>query len=168
VRDLVGFVLALCALSAMACDRAPAPARVAEGAPSPAEAEAPRAPRPPPLYDAQGRLLPSTTRIAGLTLPRGLEPLRATETEHVYRTDVPIDRLLAYFGPRLFTARVDPIAGGATYRRARPTEARGGEVFLDVSILPASDGGARVHVYELPPPPIDAERDVDPDYRNLD
>jgi hypothetical protein len=108
------------------------------------------------LFDGDGRLLPSDRRVAGLTLPRGLDTVRESRREHVYETDVPVAKVLAYFGPRLFTVRIDRAGSGAVYRRARPLEARGGIVHLDVSVLPAGDGRTRVHVHELPPPPSNA------------
>jgi hypothetical protein len=142
---------------------APAPEEIAAAPDGPsAETSA------PPLYDPDGHLLPSTTKVAGLTLPRGLEPSRSTDGEHVFRSEVPLQKVLAYFGPRLFTARVDRIGGGAVYRHARPTEARGGAVDLDVSILPTSEGHTRIHIYELAAPPIRGAEEVTPGFGRLD
>jgi hypothetical protein len=137
------------------------------------EASTPRSatvmPRIAPVRDARGRLLPSDVQVAGLTLPRGLEAVREEGGEHVYRSEESIDALLAYFGPRLFTARVEAVGTGAIYRHARPTEVPDAPVFLDVSVLPASGNGSRVHVYELPTEAEGRGRPARaPDYRMLD
>ena len=130
---------------------------------SPTAAPAPSAPvtaAPPaelPLFDEHGRLLPSELRVAGLTLPRGLRERPAPRREYVYETDVPVDKVLAYFGPRLFTPHVDRVGHGAIYRQAKPLEERGVALSLDVSVLPTSHGGSRIHIHDLPPPPIEGE-----------
>ncbi len=100
------------------------------------------------LYGSDGRLLPSGRKVVGLTLPRGLETLREDDGEYSYTTDVPITKVLEYFGPRLFTAQVDRVGTGAVYRAARPLEARGGVVLMDVSIL-AGSSGTRVTLKEI-------------------
>jgi hypothetical protein len=114
-------------------------------------------PEPPPpaeaLYDAEGNLLPSDVVVAGLALPRGLEerPVHGAR-RHVYRTDVPLTKVQAYFGQRLITGQVDRIGDAAIFRRAVPSGVRGGVVHLDVGIHPIPRGGTRVEIDELPPP----------------
>ncbi len=90
--------------------------------------------------------------IAGLPLPRGLEPILNEGREHVYRTKVPLEKLQRYFGPRLLTGRVEPLGGGVVYRGARPRDARGGVVPLDVKLVPGA-AGTRVEIIEVPPEP---------------
>lgn len=110
--------------------------------------------RAEPLYDANGELLPSSDVVVGLTLPRGMtERPVAGDRRHVYVTPVPLEKVQAYFGPRLITGQVDRIGAGAVFRRAAPREARGGIVSLDVGIYPVPRGGTRVEIYELPPVP---------------
>jgi hypothetical protein len=126
----------------------------------PASAEQPRgaapgAPPPEPTMGADGALLPSNEKVAGLTLPRGLEPVHEADGTHRYTTSAPIEKVLAYFGPRLFTAEVERVGDGAIYRHARPLEARGSVVLLDVSVLGTSRGQVRVEVREAPPPPAE-------------
>lgn len=113
------------------------------------------APVQAPLYDAQGVPLPSDAVVAGLRLPVGLEEQAAgNERRHVYASaEIPAPALLRYFGPRLNTVEVERTGARVVYRNARPRDARGGEVRLDVTIQPASRGGARVEVFERPPPP---------------
>ncbi|MEM6958249.1 MAG: hypothetical protein AAF411_01105 [Myxococcota bacterium] len=104
------------------------------------------------LYDEEGNLRESDETVAGLVLPRGLELTREAERTHIYSTPVPRDKLLAYFGPRLFTGAVDAIGDGAIYRGARVNGARGSEVRLDVSVL-RTGARTRVEITELPPMP---------------
>ena len=105
------------------------------------------------LYDAEGHLRESEDVVAGLTLPRGLELTRETERRHVYSSSVPPAKLLAYFGPRLFTGAVDAIGEGAVFRGATVQGATGSAVRLDVSILEMGTS-ARIEVHELPPIPV--------------
>lgn len=112
------------------------------------------------LYDAEGRLRESEDTVAGLVLPRGLEVTRENERRHIYRSTVPRPKLVAYFGPRLFTGAVDPIGTGAVFRGATVQGVVGSAVRLDVSIL-QTGATTRVEIYELPPipenPPSPAE-----------
>lgn len=116
-------------------------------------------PRPQPRrdnrYGPDGELLESDEVVAGLVLPRGLEPVLRTERRHLFTSRVPLEKMLAYFGPRLNTAEVEREGHSAVYRRATPIGARGGLVKLDVAIRPSSAGGTRVEISEIPPPPVD-------------
>lgn len=105
------------------------------------------------LFDVDGRLRPSDERVAGFTLPRGLDALELDRPrEHHYLApDVDVDDLVAYLGPRLVTGAVDRVGGGATFREAVPREVRSGAVRLDVSAHPSPRGGSRLTIVELPP-----------------
>ncbi|MGE0785018.1 MAG: hypothetical protein AB7S26_04965 [Sandaracinaceae bacterium] len=109
-----------------------------------------------PIYDAEGLVRESDVVMAGLRLPRGLEPVegRPGDRRHVYRSVVPRQKLLQYFGPRLTTVDIRHEGSMVTYRDARPRDARGGVVLLDVSIEPSSERGTAslVTIYERPPP----------------
>jgi len=107
------------------------------------------------LYDEEGRLREGDEVIVGLTMPRGLDKQedRSGERRHVYFTNVPIEKVVAYFGPRLFTGTVDRVGDGAIYRGARPVNITENVVKLDVSVLPAGSR-LRVEVVELPPMPV--------------
>lgn len=114
------------------------------------------------FYDAEGNLREGDEVIVGLTMPRGLTPQeRPEERKHVYYTSIPIEKVVAYFGPRLFTGSVDRVGDGAIYRAARPVGVTENVVRLDVSVLKAGLR-TRVEVVELPPmpasPPSPAER----------
>jgi len=113
---------------------------------------APAAPRREPMFGGDGQLLESEEVIAGLTLPRGLEPSLTEERRHVYLSHVPIHSLKQYFGQRLVTGEVDAVQDGAIYRNAVPRDARGGVVRLEVSILPVSRHETRIEVVEIRPP----------------
>jgi len=106
------------------------------------------------LYGPDGVPLPSDTDVAGLPLPRGLELSREDDRNHVYFTEVPLTKVQQYFGPRLQTMEVERIGAGVIYKAAVPKGVRGGQVKMDVSILPASGGRTRVEVAELPPAPV--------------
>lgn len=116
----------------------------------------PRSREADPIYDENGVPRESEVRVAGLTLPRGLteiEELRG-DRRHVYASVVPREPLLRYFGPRLNTLDIRHSGAQVTYREARPREARGGVVLLDVAIRPSSARGeeTRVEILERPPP----------------
>lgn len=107
------------------------------------------------LYDADGVPLESDQRVAGLVLPRGLTPIAALEADrrHVYQSEIPPERLLRYFGPRLITVDVERRGEAVIYHDAEPRGVRGGVVKLDVTIEPSSRSPSRVEIVELPPPP---------------
>lgn len=111
-----------------------------------------RALREEKIFGPKGELLESTTRIAGLVLPKGLTKIRETKRDHVFHIRATLTHTINYFGPRLTTGKVEQVAQGIIYREAVARGARGGIVKLDVSILPMVDG-ARVEVVELPPVP---------------
>lgn len=110
----------------------------------------------PPLYNAQGQVLPSEDRIAGLVLPRGLTEVRKTERKRVFRSEVPIRKLLEYFGPKLFTGTVERVGPGAVYRKATVQGVLRSSIKLDVAVLEIGEGLTRVSVKEIPPPPRSA------------
>lgn len=139
-----------------ACGDGEAPSLPEEVAPPPAIERPPPPGQPDPLYDDEGQLLESSTRVAGLVLPRGLETVVDEERRHVYRTDVPIAKVQQYFGVRLVTGQVDTRPNGSvTYVDALPRGVRGGEVRLDVTIDPVVGSGTRVEVRERLPAPVD-------------
>ncbi|MBX3269711.1 MAG: hypothetical protein KF729_05595 [Sandaracinaceae bacterium] len=128
---------------------------------------------PPPereretLYDAEGRLRESDTVVAGLRLPRGLEPdrLLSKGRRHVYHSDVPPQKLVQYFGPRLLTLQIDHEGDRVRYVDAAPTGVRGGVVKLDVTIEPTSARPSLVEVFERPPPPVAGARTSEEEVR---
>lgn len=132
--------------------------RDAEGTPSEVLPAVDVAPAPhlesESIFDEDGDLRASDERVAGLTLPMGLEE-NASDDErlHTYFSEAPIPALLRYFGPRLTTGTVDALAGGgAAYRAAIPREVTGGAVRLDVSIMPVPQH-VLVEIRELMPEP---------------
>ncbi len=103
------------------------------------------------LYDAEGNLRESDEVVAGLRLPRGLQLDHEEERRHVYQTHVPIGKVVAYFGPRLFTGLVDRIGDGAVYRGATVVGVENAPR-MEVSIL-QTGSSVRVEIVELPPMP---------------
>ena len=151
-----GMRIAVCIAAALTAACSGPPPSV-DGVDQPLPEPPPPRPAPvqPPLYDAEGVPLPSDEVVAGLQLPVGLEeqPVGG-DRRHLYASaEIPAPALLRYFGPRLNTVEVERTGARVVYRNARPRDARGGEVRLDVTIQPASHGGARVEIFERPPPP---------------
>lgn len=107
------------------------------------------------FFDADGHLREGDEVIVGLTMPRGLDKQeeRSRDRRHIYFTSVPIEKVVAYFGPRLFTGTVDRVGDGAIYRGARPVNVTENVVRLEVSVL-AAGSRTRVEVVELPPMPV--------------
>lgn len=93
---------------------------------------------PPPLYDAEGNLLPSGQSIAWLELPRGLELQRQERNRHIYLSKQPLGRLQRFFGPRVLTGEITSVGEGTIYRAAKSPRGEGPQ--MDVSILPSSRG----------------------------
>ena len=78
------------------------------------------------LHDDQGRLLPSTTKIAGLLLPRGLKPLYIEEYEWEYEGDVNLARLEEYLREHLVVHAVHhPNKHRTDFTRATPKDTPG-------------------------------------------
>lgn len=146
------FVLAaLAALSLCACgddDDGGGARRAAERPASPQPADL-----PPPLYDAHGALVPSGEVVSGVPLPRGLELVSERGRSHVYRTEVPLQKVQAYFGQRLNTPHVERVGEGAVFENAVVQSPTGQELRVTVSILPMV-GGVRVEVRQLPLAPV--------------
>lgn len=118
---------------------------------------APRERRDPAaeLYDEEGVPRESDDRVAGLVLPRGLTKIDALSVDrrHVYTSEMPPQKLLRYFGPRLTTMQIDRRGEAVTYREAIPRGVQGGAVKLDVTIEPTPENPSRIEIYERPPPP---------------
>lgn len=105
------------------------------------------------FYHDDGRLLESNERVAGLVLPQGLKKVRDDKREHVYVSEVPLEKMREYFARRLIASGVERPPVGFAFRNAAPKSARGGIVKLDVVGLTAHGTRyGRVHIYELPPP----------------
>ena len=96
-------------------------------------------------------------------MPRGLtEQESADERVHRYwAPEVPLAKVIAYFGPILVTGQVDRVGSGAVYQDAVPRDVQGSPVRLKVGVHSSPRGGARVEIRELPPPratPLDDEQ----------
>ncbi|MFW2388989.1 MAG: hypothetical protein ACN4G0_11670 [Polyangiales bacterium] len=105
------------------------------------------------LLDPRGQMIPSDEYIAGIRLPRGAELFREDELQHIYRIRLPIDKVLAYFGPMMITGNVERRGRGAVYKRASVRGAEVNPTKVTVSILEVGTRLTRVAVTELPPPP---------------
>lgn len=106
------------------------------------------------IYGDDGEVLESGEVVAGLPLPRGIETVLEDGRRHVYRSEVPLQKMQSYFGVRLVTGQVDARSGGgATYVDALPRGVRGGVVRMDVTIEPSSAARTRIEIVEREPPP---------------
>lgn len=141
------------AAGVLACsEEAPPPSTEGVGAPLP--------PPPPreiwqdPIYGPDGVPRESDVRVAGLVLPLGLEEIEdlRRERRHVYGSQVPQQKMLRYFGPRLNTVQIDRTGDQVIYRNAIPRGVTHGAVKLDVTIQPTSSHRTQVEIYERPPP----------------
>jgi len=142
-------------------DRAPQTLTESPNASPSSEEEESETDDSPATFDPDGNLIESDADINGLILPRGVERTRTAGLMRVYRLYAPIDKVLRYFGPRLMTTQVDRIGGGAVYRNAIPRGVVGGEIVMDVSILPVGPSVVRIEITERAPldlhPPTEAE-----------
>ena len=147
-------LLALLAAGSCRSEAPAAPAPVPEADQTQAVVEAPApARRSVRVYDRDGALLPSDEFIAGVRMPRGIELFRRAGKVHVYRTRVPTETVLRYFGPILITGKVERLGTGAVYRQASVRGAEINPTKVDVSITGGSNGWTRISVTELPPTP---------------
>ena len=73
-------------------------------------------------------------------------------------TRVRYEKVLRYIGPRLMTGEVDRYGDVVIYRNARARDAVGGEVRMDVRVVPDPTGGTRLVIRERSAaPPITNE-----------
>ncbi len=89
---------------------------------------------PDPLFDAEGRLLPSNRALGGLTLPRGLTNEQQGNNRHLFEAAVPAIKLVQYFGPRLLTSQVEPSGTGASFINAIALRPTGTAYHMDVLV----------------------------------
>ena len=148
-------VLLFCALAASCSSkrhRVEPPPSVDAAQPVADEREAtPKTAPPRRIFDADGKLYPSDEYAGGIALPVGVELFRADELTRVYRIRAPIDKVLAYFGPRLITGNVKRMGDGAVYKRASVRGAEVNPTKIDVSILEIGRDLVRIQIRELPP-----------------
>ena len=104
------------------------------------------------IFDEQGRLLPSTSLVAGVRLPRGMQPEYTFEHEFYYRSDATLAQLQAYFGPRLLTGQVERGGRGTvTYVNAQPKDTtKKAYVSVRIGPAPGNSGQSEVLIRETP------------------
>ncbi|MEM9075056.1 MAG: hypothetical protein AAGE52_41550 [Myxococcota bacterium] len=103
------------------------------------------------LYDEEGNLQASDEVLAGLPLPLGLTLERQVDRRHIYSSRIPIEKIVGFFGPKLFTGNVTRIGDGAVYRGATLVGVENAPRFT-VSVI-AAGTQTRVEIEELPPVP---------------
>ena len=112
------------------------------------EREEPQGPRGDDRFDEEGELLASEQRVAGLILPRGMTEDEGVDGDKRFFTRVRYEKVLRYMGPRLITGEVDRYGDVVIYRNARARDAVGGEVRMDVRVVPDPTGGTRLVIRE--------------------
>lgn len=114
---------------------------------------------PVSIYGPDGALLASTEKIGVVVLPMGLTPDASAPDQFEFDSQVPIEKLVAFFGDELETAVVERVGNGAIYRNAKVRGHAGPERY-DVTVLP---GRRAQHVVIRPrkePPPLPSEAEI--------
>lgn len=90
----------------------------------------------PSPFDKEGKLKPSDRALAGLQLPMGLTSVYKRERKEVFKveTRISFEKLVEYFGPRLFTGKVNVADHEVHYVRAVPNNKLDALIQLDVRI----------------------------------
>jgi hypothetical protein len=106
------------------------------------------------LSDAEGNLLPSNEKVAGIALPRGFKPKFVLEREWTYDGELSFNRLEQYFLQRL-NATIEHPAGMLTrFTQARPVgEPNAPPVLVEVSPVPGREDWSRIHIQQPAPAP---------------
>lgn len=112
----------------------------------PVAAEAP--PAPPPLYDAQGRLLGSGMRVDWLELPRGFRerPKGKGVGSSFEASGIDPERVREFLHAQMLTGAAEEIGRGIVYRGAMPVDGRADAVRLDIAVLAPPKGDVLLRV----------------------
>jgi hypothetical protein len=109
-------------------------------------------------FDADGRLKASAGRISWLEIPEGLTLQNSRAGHYLYLGQLPIGALTQFFDARVFTGKVELVAGGVRYGAAAAKVAKANDMRFDIRIGPGSKPGeVSVTIDEVPPaltPPI--------------
>ena len=102
------------------------------------------------VADAEGRLLPSEQRVAGIVLPRGLREVRKRDNTWYFHSRASLEALQAYFGPRLLTGQVDLGGRGTvTFVNAQPKDDKAKRsVTVRIGPAPSSPRENQVYISE--------------------
>jgi hypothetical protein len=106
------------------------------------------------LTDAEGNLIASNDKLAGITLPRGYKPKFVLEREWTYDGELPFNKLEQFFLQRL-SATIEHPAGMLTrFVQARPVgESDAPPVLVEVSPVPGREDWSRIHIQQPAPAP---------------
>jgi len=106
------------------------------------------------LSDANGNLLPSNEKLAGIVLPRGYKPKFVYEREWTYDGELPFHKLEQYFLQNLSADIAHPSGMLTRFVRARPVgEPNAQPVLLEVSPVPGREDWSRIHIQQPAPAP---------------
>lgn len=100
-------------------------------------------------YDLKGDLRESENAEFGIKMPLGLKEISRTETSAVFRSFLPIEKFLAFFGPRLLTGRLEKVGRGAIYRGVN-TEIEGDARRIDLRVVLFPPSKTEIDIRLLP------------------
>lgn len=136
-------------------------------------AEAPIASPEPPLFDREGRLLPTDETFFGFPIPRGFHRTSSVDGLFVYEsTTVPIGKLRAYVATRVLTTEIEDVGTSSHYfRNASVRDGERTDHRFDFFVSTVR-GGVQLRIQDIPPPqipegatPADRERAVEEAWR---
>lgn len=108
------------------------------------------------LFDDEGHVLPSETKVAGLVMPKGLKQYRTFEREWYFQSrEVGSEKFVEYFKRRLMPEAIERSkVGSVTFRKAR-IRANPDEPVVDVHVDPlkGAANAATVYVRQASPAP---------------
>ncbi|MCA9602909.1 MAG: hypothetical protein R3A78_00490 [Polyangiales bacterium] len=148
MKHLVTIVL-LCVAGSAACARSAD--REVRGEEIPANLRDQPTNQPKQRFDRTGELLESKTKLEGLPLPVDLGPEVVLNGAHVYKSRLPIDKLVRYFTKHLNPEEIQYVGRGARFKHATVADVEDGPP-LNVSIAPAGSQ-TRVEIEIIRPPP---------------
>jgi hypothetical protein len=112
-------------------------------------------------FDAEGRLKPSGARIGWLEIPQGVTLHSSRPGHYFYLGRLPLNALTKFFDARLFTGKVELLAGGTgvRYAAAAAKVAKANDMRFDIQLYASGNkpGEVTVTIDEVPPaltPPI--------------
>jgi hypothetical protein len=99
------------------------------------------------VLDPQGELIPSTTQVAGITLPRGFQPKFVFEHEWHFDGALPLRKVENYFSARLDASVQHPNTSTVEFAHATWKDAKEAtSVSLTVLEIPGRKGWTRIHI----------------------
>ena len=108
------------------------------------------------IFDAQGELIPSGERVAGLEMPKGLKLYREVDREHFLEAPrITREQLDRYFAPRLEPASITRTATAVAFESARIKDSPLSPLLtVRIAQVIATDPASELLLREAPPPRV--------------